>query len=121
VTDPAESPIDGQAFLLASAKASVGPERLHDLLAQVQADLAERHETYRREYECVAESDERAVYLVPADHWTEVGARLGFGRRAADAVGRAHAEQLRRIGSETGRRSEFDAALEIRAAVVVGR
>jgi hypothetical protein len=60
------------------------------------------------------------VFLVPRDHWGAVGERLGLAARERDAVRRAHEEQLRRVGSETGRRDEFEAALEIRSAVVIG-
>lgn len=116
------SPIDGQVFMLAAAKASVGPGSLSDLLARVQTDLVDRIDAYRREFEQVGYDDgDREVFLVPADHWESVGERLGFGRRETRAVARTHAEQLRRIGSDTGRREEFETALEIRQAVVVGR
>ncbi|WP_345780663.1 hypothetical protein [Haloplanus pelagicus] len=117
------SPIDGQVFMLTAAKASVGPGRLSDLLASVQVDLGDGLGTYRREFERVADGDDdgREVFLVPTDHWETVGDRLGFDRRETEAVARAHAEQLRRIGSETDRRDEFETALEIRDAVVIGR
>ncbi|MFB6103032.1 MAG: hypothetical protein ABEJ73_10760 [Haloplanus sp.] len=115
-----QSPIDGQVFMLAAAKASVGPSTLSDLLARVQADLADRRDTYRREFERVAVQDDREVFLVPTDHWETVGDRLDFGRRETDAVARTHAEQLLRIGSATDRREEFETALEIREAVVIG-
>ncbi|MFC7172912.1 hypothetical protein ACFQL0_05220 [Haloplanus litoreus] len=106
--------------MLTAAKASVGPGRLSDLLAAVQSDLRDRLDTYRREFERVADGDDREVFLVPTDHWERIGERLGLDRREIDAVARAHAEQLRRIGSETDRRDEFETALEIREAVVVG-
>jgi len=121
VSGASNSPIDGQVFMLASAKASVDPGTLSDLLSRVQAHLADRLDTYRREFECVAESDEREVFLVPTGHWATVGDRLDLNERARKAVARTHAEQLRRIGSETGRDDEFETALEIREAVVIGR
>ncbi|GAB6860413.1 hypothetical protein ACFR97_09265 [Haloplanus litoreus] len=120
VSGAPNSPIDGQVFMLTAAKASVGPGRLSDLLAAVQSDLRDRLDTYRREFERVADGDDREVFLVPTDHWERIGERLGLDRREIDAVARAHAEQLRRIGSETDRRDEFETALEIREAVVVG-
>jgi hypothetical protein len=113
-------PLDGQVLILAAAKASVPAERLPDLVDQVQADLGPRLETYRRAYEAVHESAERWVFLVPPDHWETVGDRLGFTTRECEAVRRAHEEQLRRVGSEADRREEFESALEIRSAVVVG-
>lgn len=115
------SPIDGQVFMLASAKASVDPGTLSTLLGRVQTHLADRRETYRREFECVAESDDREVFLVPREHWETVGDRLELGERERKAVARTHAEQLRRIGSDTDRDEEFETALEIREAVVIGR
>jgi hypothetical protein len=121
VSDAPNSPIDGNVFMLASAKASVDPGTLSDLLRRVQTHLAERRDTYRREFECVVESDDREVFLVPTAHWETVGDRLGLGDRERKAVARTHAEQLRRIGSETGRDEEFETALEIREAVVIGR
>lgn len=107
--------------MLASAKASVDPGTLSELLARVQADLADRLNAYRREFERVAKEDDRSVFLVPTDHWESTGDRLGLGRRETEAVARTHAEQLRRIGSDTDRREEFETALEIRQAVVIGR
>jgi hypothetical protein len=121
VSGAPNSPIDGQVFMLASAKASVGPGTLSDLLARVQSDLEGRLDTYRREFERVVDADDREVFLVPTDHWEAIGGRLDLGRRETDAVARTHAEQLRRIGSATDRREEFETALEIREAVVVGR
>jgi hypothetical protein len=113
-------PIDGQILVLTAAKASVPPKALPDLLRRVQADLGPRLDDYRREFELVDEDDERATFLVPSDHWRAIGDRLGFERRETDAVERAHTEQLRRVAKGLGRRDEFETALEIRSAVVVG-
>jgi hypothetical protein len=121
VPEESNSPIDGQVFMLASAKASVDPNTLSALLSRVQDHLAGRRETYRREFECVAADDDREVFLVSTGHWETLGDRLDLGTRERKAVARTHAEQLRRIGSETGRDEEFETALEIREAVVVGR
>ena len=113
-------PLDGQVLILAAAKGSVPAERLPVLVDTVQAELGPRFEEYRYAYEAVHESPDRWVFLVPPDHWTEVGDRLGLSRREQEAVKRAHEEQLRRIGSRGDRREEFETALEIRSAVVVG-
>jgi hypothetical protein len=113
-------PLDGQVLILASAKASVTPQRLPTLVDRVQADLGPRFAEYRRAYESVYESDERWVFLVPTDHWETVCERLGFTARERRAVRRAHEEQLRRIGGEEDRRDEFESALDIRSAVVIG-
>lgn len=117
--DP-ESPIEGQVILMTAAKASVAPDALPSLLDAVQDHLGPRLEVYRRRYELAHEDDERALFFVPTDHWGEVGERLDLGRREIDAVRRAHAEQLRRIGRREGRDEEFESSLEIRQAAVVG-
>jgi hypothetical protein len=116
----AETPIEGQVQLIAAAKASVPPQRVPELLNAVQADLAPRLDDYRRQYELVEETPEACTFLVPPDHWVEVGGRLGFERREIGAVRRAHEAQLRRMARREDRREEFETALEIRTAVVVG-
>jgi hypothetical protein len=113
-------PLDGQVLLLAAAKASVPATELPRLVDRVQADLGPRFEEYRRAYEAVYESPERWLFLVPLDHWETVGDRLDFTRREQEAVRRAHEEQLRRLGSRLERRDEFENALEIRSAAMVG-
>ena len=113
-------PLDGQVLLLAAAKASVAPARLPRLVDRAQAQLGPRLEEYRRAYECVAEEDGRAVFLVERGHWAEVGRELGLDEREVDALRRAHEEQLRRTGTVGDRREEFESALDIREAVVVG-
>jgi hypothetical protein len=113
-------PLDGQVLLLTAAKASVPARELPALVDRVQADLGPRLAAYRRAYEAVDESPDRWTFLVPPDHWEEVGSRLGLTRREREAVQRAHEEQLRRVGSRTERREEFESALDIRSAVVIG-
>lgn len=120
MADESAVPIEGQVQLLAAAKASIAPHRLPDLLATVQADLGPRLDEYRRQYEQVHRDDDACVFFVPADHWDAVGDRLGFGRRETAAVRRAHEAQLRRVGRRADRRDEFERALDIRTAVVVG-
>jgi hypothetical protein len=113
-------PLDGQVLILASAKASVTPQRLPKLVDRVQTDLGPRFAEYRRAYESVYEADDRWVFLVPLDHWKTVCDRLDLTARECRAVRRAHEEQLRRIGGEEDRRDEFESALDIRSAVVIG-
>jgi hypothetical protein len=114
-------PLDGQVLLLAAAKASLAPRRLPGLVDRAQAHLGSKLEEYRRTYECVVEEDGRAVFLVERGHWAEVGRELGLDGREVDALRRAHEEQLRRTGTVGGRREEFESALDLREAVVVGR
>jgi hypothetical protein len=113
-------PLDGQVLMVAAAKASVPLHDLPTLVDRVQADCGPRLETYRRRYEAVHDSPERSVFLVPLDHWESIGDRLDLTAREQSAVRRAHEEQLRRLGSEEGRSEEFESALDIRSAVVVG-
>lgn len=119
-TRSAGHPIDGNALLLAAAKASVGPERLPKLLRTVAAELATRRADYGRRFEAVHERDGTLVVLVPEGHWADLGGELGIREREADALRRAHEEHLRRLGSQLDRREEFEHALELREAVVVG-
>ncbi|WP_224333923.1 hypothetical protein [Haloprofundus halobius] len=120
VVDIEDVPIEGQIMLVAGTKASIPPERLPDLLTRAQPDLGGRIDDYRRRYELVAETGEYAAFFVPTGHWAEVGERLGFDEREADALRRTHEEQLRRFGRRSDRREEFDSALEIREAAVIG-
>jgi hypothetical protein len=121
MTEGSEIPIDGEPMLTTAAMASVPPKRLPELLARVQSALGPRLASYEQSFECVCDDRDRAVFLVPTDHWEAVFDRLGFDRRERDAVRRAHNEQLSFLGSGTDRRDEFDAALEIRDAVCIGR
>ncbi|WP_276261075.1 hypothetical protein [Haloglomus litoreum] len=114
-------PMDGQVLLLAAAKASVSPQRLPDLVDLAQAHLGDRLAEYRREYEVAFTEPDRVGFFVEADHWDDLGGRLGFDDNETDALRRVHAAQLRRVGTDAGRRDEFETALEIREAVVIGR
>lgn len=114
-------PIDGQVLLLTGSIASVAPERLPDLIDQVQDDLAGRLDEYHRRYELACETDEAAYFFVEEGHWEAVGDQLGFGDRETSAVKRAHHEQLRQVGRRTDRREEFETAFDLRECVVIGR
>ncbi|SFR51512.1 hypothetical protein [Halogeometricum limi] len=118
---PETIPLDGDVLLLAGARASVTPDRLPELVRLAQAHLRSRFDDYDREFESVHHGDDRTLFLVPEGHWTELGSDLGLEPREADALRRAHEQQLLRIGTKAGRRDEFETALEIREAVVVGR
>jgi hypothetical protein len=114
-------PLDGEVLLLAGAKASLSLSELPDLVDDAQAHLGPELERYRREYEAVYEDDRLVVFLAEPDHWATLGGTLGLNDREADALRRAHEEQLLWSGRDAGRREEFESALEIREAVVVGR
>jgi hypothetical protein len=115
-----DHPIDGTALVKTAALASVPADRLPALLARVQTDLGPRLDEYRRRYERIEAAPDRETFLVEPDHWEEVGRRLGLADRERDAVARAHETAVERWGTTTGRRAEFETALEIRSAVVIG-
>ena len=114
-------PIDGDALVLAAAKASVSGERLPELVDRAQKYLADRRSDYGRRYERAHETDDRVVFFVEEGHWAELGEEFGLDRREWTALRRAHEEHLKRLGSDLDRREEFESALELREAVVVGR
>lgn len=118
--DPADLPLDGTVVQYAAALASIGPAAYPTLLATVQAHLDADRARYEREFECVHRDEARAVFLVPSDHWETVGEALSLSAREAKAVRRAHERQLTRLGGRTDRGAEFESALDIRSAVVVG-
>mgnify|MGYP006304914129 CR=1 FL=1 len=109
-------PIEGQIVLLAGAKASVALTRMDPLLQRAARHLERVDCT---QYERVHVDDDGAIYLVPPAFWRDHGTSMGLERREWDAIRRAHEEQLLRVGRRTGRRDEFETALEIRSAVVV--
>ncbi|WP_423998067.1 hypothetical protein [Halorubrum trapanicum] len=118
--DPGPYPIEGTALVKTAALASVPAARVPALLACVQADLGPRIDAYRRRYERIAAEPGRETFLVEPDHWEAVADRVGLTERERDAVVRAHEAAVERIGSGSGRREEFDTALEIRSGVVIG-
>lgn len=115
------NPIDGNALLLAAAKASVGPQLLPRLVERVQANVGPRVDEYRDRYETAHETDDYAAFFVEEGHWENLGEAVGLGRRQRDAVRRAHTEHIRQVGNATERRDEFETSLEIREVVVVGK
>lgn len=116
-----DHPIESTALLLAMARASVAPNRLPELLGEAQTTLAERRERYRRRYERALATDDLEAFFVEEGHWATFGEEHGWGRRDHEAVARAHRRQLLHAGKRADRREEFETALELREAVVVGR
>lgn len=113
-------PVDGQVVLLAAAKASVPGSRLPELLERAQVRLSPELDDYRRRYELAVETDERCCFFVPADHWEAFGGEHGLERREYEALRRTHEEQLKRLGKREDRRAEFETALDVRSAIVIG-
>ncbi|MFC7177055.1 hypothetical protein [Halosegnis marinus] len=114
-------PIEGNALVLAAARASVGPSRLPELLAEAQATLAGRRDAYRRGYERALDGDAAEAFFVEQGHWAGLGDEFGWNRREHEAAARAHRAHLLQAGRREGRRDEFESALELREVVVVGR
>ena len=117
----AGGPLDGNALILAAAKASVPGDRLPDLVDRVQAHLEGRLPGYGHRYECVHEDPEQAVFFVGEGHWATIGEELDLDEREWEGVRRAHEEHLRQLGTELERRREFETALELREVVVIGK
>lgn len=115
-----ENPIEGQVLVLTAAKASVGGERVPDLVAEARRKIEPQSDELRRKYECVHEDDVRTIFLAPDGFWQGVGDDLDWSRREREAVARAHAEQLLRVGKRRDREEEFETALELREAAVIG-
>lgn len=117
----AGGPLRGNALVVAAAKASVSGERLPDLVDRTQEHLGAERPDYGRHYECVHEDESTVVFLVGDGHWAELGETLGLTDREWKAIRRAHAEHLKRLGDDLDRRQEFETALELREAVVIGK
>ena len=117
----AGGPLDGNALVLSAAKASVSGERLPDLADRAQGLLGPRLPEYGCRYECAHEDESQAVFFVESGHWTDLGEEMGLKEREWEALRRAHAEHLQRLGGDLDRRREFETALELREAVVIGK
>lgn len=117
----AGGPLDGNALVLAAAKASVSGERLPDLVDIAQDLLVDRIDEYRLQYECPHEDDSQAVFFVETGHWESLGEELDLEERESKALARAHREHLERLGSRLDRSEEFSTALDLREAVVIGK
>lgn len=117
----AGDPLDGNALVLAAAKASVSGERLPDLVDRLQRLLAARLPDYGRRYECAHEDQSATVFFVETGHWATLGEEFDLEEREWKALQRAHEEHLKQLGTELDRRQEFETALEMREAVVIGK
>jgi hypothetical protein len=115
-----DGPLDGNAVVLAAAKASVSGELLPDLVGRAQELLDSRRDRYERGYECIHEDGEAAVFLVEEGHWADLGEAFDLERREWEALRRAHGEHLKQLGGDLGRRTEFETALDVREVVVIG-
>ncbi len=112
-------PIDGEILLLTSAKASVAPSRLPELINLVQDHLETDIRRFRKTTECIFEEPDRVAFLIEGGFWDRLGTDLELDDREIDAVRRAHTEQLRRIGRKIERHDEFETALEIRDPIFI--
>ncbi len=111
--------IEGQIVLLAGAQASVTLTRLSGLLDRTARYLADRRETYQRQFERLDGPDGTSYYLTDPGHWEQIGPQLGFDDRETDAVRRTHRVQFERDGRRLDRDEEFETTLEIREVVAM--
>lgn len=121
VPDADDVPFDAAVLQQVATADGVGPQELPELLGRVEAHLTDCRESLRRRFESPHSDDRRELFFVPPDYWEGVASVLPLTPLEKQAVQRAHERQLLRIGAETRRGTEFDAALDIRTAVVVGR
>ena len=63
----------------------------------------------------------QAAFFVESDHWAALGEEMDLEEHEWKGLRRAHAEHLERLGGDLDRRREFETALEVREAVVVGK
>lgn len=114
-----DHPIEGQLLLAAGARASVPIHRVEGLVEEAQAYVEANRADYERTYERIAGARDVDYYCVEDGFWTQAGEELGFDRREADAVRRAHEAQFTRDGRRLDRQSEFETTLELREIVAV--
>jgi len=114
-------PFDGAVLQQVANPDQVGPRELPELLGRIEGHLTGCRESLRRRFERAHQDDRRELFFVPPDYWEGVASVLSLSPPEKQAVRRAHERQLLRVGAETRRGAEFDAALDIRTAVVVSR
>ncbi|QKY20266.1 hypothetical protein B4589_007690 [Halolamina sp. CBA1230] len=121
VPDADAVPFDAAVLQQVATADDVGPRELPELLGRVEAHLTDCLASLRRKFESPYADDCRELFFVPPDYWEGVASVLPLTPQEKRAVRRTHERQLLRIGAETRRGSEFDAALDIRTAVIVSR
>lgn len=121
VPDADSVPFDAAVLQQVATADDVGAGELPELLGRVEAHLVDTRESLRRKFESPYADDRRELFFVPPDYWEGVASVLPLTPREKRAVRRTHERQLLRIGAETRRGAEFDAALDIRTAVIVSR
>ncbi|WP_435119018.1 hypothetical protein [Halolamina sp. C58] len=121
VPDADEVPFDAAVLQQVAGSDGVDPRTLPELLGRVEAHLTGSRASLRRQFESPYSDESRELFFVPPDYWEGVASTLSLTPQEALTVRQAHERQLLRIGAETRRGAEFDAALDIRTAVVVGR
>lgn len=112
-------PFDAAVLQQVTNPDGIGASELPELLGRVDAHLVGERESLRRKFERAHSDDRRELFFVPPDYWEAVASVLSLTPREEQAVRQAHERQLLRVGAETRRGMEFDAALDIRTAVVV--
>ena len=127
--DPAEAspvpdadavPFDATVLQQVAHGDGIPPRELPELLGRVDAHLTDSLASLQRRFESPYSDERRTLFFVPPDYWEGLASVLQLSPDEQRAVQQVHERQLLRIGAETRRGSEFDAALDIRTAVVVG-
>ena len=114
-------PFDASVIQQVTSPEGMGASELPELLGRVDAHLTGERESLRRQFERAHADDRRELFFVPPDYWETMASTLSLTPRQEQAVRQAHERQLLRVGAETRRGMEFDAALDIRTAVVVSQ
>ncbi|GGN06955.1 hypothetical protein [Halarchaeum nitratireducens] len=101
--------------------ADVDPATLDALLGRVADYLRGKERALERQYERAIGARDGVVLFADADFWARTGAALAFTEVETTAVKRAHEATLLLAGDRADRLGEFETALDVRTAVVLGR
>jgi len=101
--------------------ADVDPETLDALLGRVADYFRGKERALERQYERAIDACDGVVLFADADFWERTGTALGFTEGEITAVKRAHEATLLLAGDHADRLGEFETALDVRTAVVLGR
>lgn len=101
--------------------ADVDPGTLDALLGRVADYFDGKERALERQYERAIAATDGVVLFADAGFWDRTGAALGFTETEITAVRRAHEATLLLAGDRADRLAEFETALDVRTAVVLGR
>ncbi|GAD52216.1 hypothetical protein MBEHAL_0976 [Halarchaeum acidiphilum MH1-52-1] len=96
-------------------------EAINALLARIADYFRGKERALGRQYERALDASDGVVLFADVDFWDRAGDALGFTDAETAAVQRAHETTLLLAGDREDRRAEFETALDVRTAVVLGR